>query len=63
MGLLEEGFEMCSTPGSDLTLSVDPVELVPPPVPAPVVLVLAVPPGKPKDADRALVPPKGFWKS
>ena len=44
-------------------MSVDPVELVPPPVPAPVVLVVAAPPGNPNDADRALDPPKGFWKS
>ena len=50
----EVAFETSSTPGSDLTLSVDPVVLVE---------AVPAPPCKPKEADRDDDPPKGFWKS
>ena len=49
-------FVTSSTPGSDLTLSVDPVVLVE-------AVPVAAPPCNPKEADRDDDPPKGFWKS
>ena len=45
-----------STPGSDLTLSVELVVLV-------VAPVAPAPPWRPNDADKEDEPPKGFWKS